>query len=123
MIWNFEIYEIPIIDIAKYEAGSVIAQSIVALAIAVRFSLLYGREARKSKVLCFVSEKTRALNKTACDLEAKNMLEKFCVEDKQMSNKIRTRAVNYGKNLIAIDAVTKNRSAWLSNLAKKELAI
>ena len=25
--------------------------------------------------------------------------------------------------LIAIDAVTKNRSAWLSNLAKKELAI
>ena len=36
-----------------------------------------------------------------------------------MSNKIRTRAVNCGKNLIAIDAVTKNRSAWLSNLAKK----
>ena len=48
-------------------------------------------------MLCSAPEKTYALKK-AYDLEVKNTLEKFCSENKQMSNKIRTRAVNYGKN-------------------------
>ena len=39
------------------------------------------------------------------------------------NTKVRVNLTMPKSVLVAIDAVTKNRSAWLSNLAKKELAI
>ncbi len=71
MIWNFEIYEIPIIDIAKYEAGNATIQSIMSSAIVACFSHCIDERLVKEQMLCSAPEKTRALNKTAYDLEVK----------------------------------------------------
>lgn len=65
---KWKIYEIPIISIAKDEVGNVITQSVVALAIAVKFTNVMDEEIVRKKMLSTVPEKVKEANNKAYDL-------------------------------------------------------
>ncbi len=67
--WN--IYEIPIITIAKEEVGNVITQSVVALAIALEMTKVMDLEVVKEVMLSKVPPKVHDVNKIAFDLGLK----------------------------------------------------
>nr|WP_211437142.1 2-oxoacid:acceptor oxidoreductase family protein [Campylobacter curvus] len=67
--WN--IYEIPIISIAKDEVGNVITQSVVALGVAVTMSECMDVDAVKNEMLSSVPPKVREANEKAYELGIK----------------------------------------------------
>ncbi|DAB41367.1 MAG: 2-oxoacid:acceptor oxidoreductase family protein [Sulfurovum sp.] len=71
--WN--IYEIPIITIAKEEVGNVITQSVVALAIANTFTKALDKKVLVDTMLSKVPEKVHAVNLKAYELGEKYALE------------------------------------------------
>ncbi|QFR49296.1 2-oxoglutarate:acceptor oxidoreductase [Sulfurimonas lithotrophica] len=68
---NWNIYEIPIITIAKEEVGNVITQSVVALAIANTFMSAIEKDHLIEVMLSKVPEKVHAANKKAYELGEK----------------------------------------------------
>lgn len=68
---KWKIYEIPIINIAKYEVGNVITQSVVALGVAVGMSKCLDEELVKNVMLSKVPPKVYEANATAYELGLK----------------------------------------------------
>lgn len=71
---RWQIYEIPIISIAKDDVGAVITQSVVALGVAVALTGVMDIELVKDKMLSSVPPKTRELNEKAYNLGIKAAL-------------------------------------------------
>lgn len=71
---RWQIYEIPIISIAKDEVGNVITQSVVALGIAVALTGVMDLELVKDKMLSSVPAKTKEINAKAYDFGVKAAL-------------------------------------------------
>ncbi|QKF64623.1 2-oxoacid:acceptor oxidoreductase family protein [Campylobacter corcagiensis] len=71
---RWQIYEIPIISIAKDEVGNVITQSVVALGVAVALTGVMDLELVKTKMLSSVPEKTKEINAKAYDFGVKAAL-------------------------------------------------
>ncbi|MDR3346650.1 MAG: 2-oxoacid:acceptor oxidoreductase family protein [Campylobacteraceae bacterium] len=67
--WN--IYEIPIITIAKEEVGNVVTQSVVALAITIEMTKVLDDKIVEEVMLSMVPEKVKAENKKAYELGIK----------------------------------------------------
>ncbi|MDR1460516.1 MAG: 2-oxoacid:acceptor oxidoreductase family protein [Campylobacteraceae bacterium] len=67
--WN--IYEIPIITIAKEEVGNVVTQSVVALAITIEMTKVLDNKIVEEVMLSKVPEKVKAANKKAYELGIK----------------------------------------------------
>lgn len=68
---KWQIYEIPIISIAKDDVGNVITQSVVALGIAVGFTKVMDKELVRNEMLRSVPEKVKEANIKAYDLGLK----------------------------------------------------
>lgn len=68
---NFNIYQIPIITIAKEEVGNVVTQSVVALAVTVTFTKCVDRDLVFNTMISKVPAKVVDLNKKAFELGEK----------------------------------------------------
>lgn len=76
---NYQIYEIPIISLAKDEVGDIVTQSIIALGIVAELSDVLDKELLKEVMLDFVPKQSKWLNLRAYELgikTAKNLIKK-----------------------------------------------